>query len=83
VAEEVAVAADRSRQGPHVNDLTVDIGDLSDGAGGTRADDDPGTLTDARRVGCLVDEAQGSPVSSSELRSSTRSIGTSLTARQP
>lgn len=76
----MAVPAHRSGQGPDVNDLTVDVGDLGDGPRRPGAGDDPGTFTDARRIGGFVDEPHGSPVSSSEFRSSTRSTGVSLTA---
>jgi hypothetical protein len=80
MAKEVAVPAHRAGQWPNVNALAIDVCNLSDGAARPGADHDPGALTDARRVEGFVDEPDGSPVSSSEFRSSTRSTGISLKA---
>jgi hypothetical protein len=57
--EQVAVTADRAGKGPHMDDVAVDVGHLSDGMGRGRSDDYPGTLSNDGGVWSLIDEPPG------------------------
>jgi len=52
---------DRTGQWPHPYDVAFDLDQLSDRAGRTLADDDPGALTNELLIACLVDEGSRQP----------------------
>jgi len=49
------VSPDRTGKRAYVDDAVIDVGDLCDGAGGTRPDDDPCAYFDERSVAGVAD----------------------------
>jgi hypothetical protein len=75
-AEKLTMAADRPGKGAYMNDLAVDMSYLSDCVCSGRPDDDPRPFNMRDRSKASSRKPHGGPDSSSEARSSGRSMGT-------